>query len=112
MTGADVEEDRAASVPQGRPVRVYRLVVEYPPGALDGCWQPSSWDPYNDDRDSWTPAPDEGPVFRWPQNRLCLSPSTAARRANLFVKYGAKVTIEPSDAVTWPTPPADEGGGA
>lgn len=78
--------------------RVYRLVVEYPPGSLDRGWEPRGWEP--------EPGPyipeQEGPEFRWPANRLCLTPATARRRADLFRRYGATVTVEVSDPVTWP----------
>lgn len=81
--------------------RVYRLNVTYPPGSLEYGWEPpelSGWAPVL----SFTPEGEGDDVFRWPQNRACLTLGTAKRRAKLFRKYGAEVTIERSDPVTWP----------
>lgn len=80
---------------------VYRLQVTYPPGSLEYGWEPpepSGWAPER----SFTPEGEDDDVFRWPQNRLCLTLGTAKRRAKLFRTYGAEVTIERSDLVTWP----------
>jgi hypothetical protein len=85
--------------------RVYRLAVTYPPGSLEWGWEPPGWEP---DEYRITSGTDAGAwdseAFRWPANRLCLSMGTAKRRAAIFRKYGAEVTIEPSDPVTWPAP--------
>lgn len=76
--------------------RVYRLDVTYPPGSLVPGWEPAGWDPepapYDEDRER----------FRWPVNRLCLTPTTAKRRAALFRSYGAQVEIVPSKPIEWP----------
>jgi hypothetical protein len=80
---------------------VYRLDVTYPPNSLDLGWEPPGYDGWDDpggmngNRGEWIP-------FSWPQNRLCLSAPTAKRRADLFRKYGAKVTIVRSAPIEWP----------
>jgi hypothetical protein len=87
-----------------RKVYVYRLTVEYPPGSLRHGWEPDDWDPWPDGTAGGYDA-DGAPLgakFCWPVNRLCFTRSTAKRRAGLFEKYGAQVTIERSDPVTWP----------
>lgn len=71
--------------------------MTYPPRSLEPGWEP---DPLRYS----TRLDDDDDVFRWPRNRLCLTPGTAKRRADLFRKYGAEVTIEPSNPVTWPDP--------
>lgn len=83
-----------------RKVYVYRLVVEYPTGSLEPGWEPPGWEP--EPYVTYNPEGPDGDGFRWPANRLCFSASTAKRRAGLFRRYGAKVTIERSDPVTWP----------
>jgi hypothetical protein len=85
-------------VSRPRLIRVYRLEITYPPGALEPGWEPPGWDL---DIDGYG-GPDDDYSFHWPQNRLCLSPSTAQRRARLFRSFGAEVTIVPSGPVTWP----------
>jgi hypothetical protein len=74
-----------------RKVYLYRLRVTLPPEAAEPGWEPQAWldDDYRGD-------------FRWPETRLYLSGGWARRRANLFRKYGAQVTIERSAPVTWP----------
>jgi hypothetical protein len=79
---------------------VYRLVVTYPEGSLEWGWEPPGWERYPEDH-FYVPD-DEGVEFRWPANRLCLSPATAKRRADLFRKYGATVEIVRSLPVEWP----------
>ncbi len=77
---------------------VYRLIVTYPPNSRDGSWEPPGYDGYDQldefGTGEWRP-------FSWPANRLCLSATTAKRRADLFRKYGATVTVERSGPVTW-----------
>lgn len=91
--------EREAVPMAGRKVYVYRLVVEYPPGSLEWGWEPPGWDRR---RLLVGKVP-----FRWPVNRLCFTSATAKRRAGLFRKYGADVTIERSAPVTWPGATAD-----
>ena len=85
--------------------RVYRLDVTYPPGSLEWGWEPPGWEPENyrvtsgPDAGAW-----EAETFRWPQSRLCLTLATAKRRAAIFRKYGAAVTIRASEPVIWPAP--------
>jgi hypothetical protein len=84
--------------------RVYRLAVTLPEGSDAPGWEPPGWEP---DDYRITSGPDAGAwdshPFRWPANRLCLSPGTAKRRAAIFRKYGATVVIEASEPVTWPS---------
>jgi hypothetical protein len=86
-----------------RKVYLYRLNVTLPPEAADPEWEPQAW------LDQLPPYPAEGAPpealegrFQWPRNRLYLSLSAAKRRAALFEKYGATVTVERSPPVTWP----------
>jgi hypothetical protein len=87
--------------------RLYRLDVVYPPGSDEWRWAPPGWDDDPDNQEmepdtgAWGPAP-----FSWPAVRRYLSRSGAERRANLFRKYGAVVTVVASDPITWP-----DGGG-
>lgn len=80
---------------------VYSLHVTYPPRWLEPGWEPPGREPGytvgsgGDD--------DELYQFRWPQNRLCRTLGTAKRRADLFRKYGAHVTITRSLPVEWPS---------
>jgi hypothetical protein len=83
-----------------RVIRVYRLDVTYPPGSQEPGWEPDGWEPevvYSYE------GPDTLP-FKWPRNQLCLSKTTAERRAALFRSYGAEVVIRPSAPVEWPAP--------
>lgn len=75
---------------------VYRLDVTYPPGSLELGWAPPGWEP---EPGAYPPGED---YFRWPANRLCLTATTAKRRADLFRKYGATVEIVRSKPVEWP----------
>lgn len=86
-----------------RKVYLYRLDVTLPPGAADPGWEPQAW------LDELPPYPVEGAPpeflessFRWPANRPYLSRSAAKRRADLFRKYGATVSVVRSEPVTWP----------
>jgi hypothetical protein len=86
-----------------RKVHLYRLNVTLPPEAAEPGWEPPGW------LDELPPYPEGGMPpeamedgFRWPRNRPYLSLSNAKRRARLFEKYGAQVTIERSAPVTWP----------
>jgi hypothetical protein len=91
-----------------RPTYLYRLEIVYPEGSvfdperpedrrwLD--WEPENWQGWGGE---WDGNPDHDDSFRWPRTRLFLSQTAAKRRAELFEKYGAKVTIERSEAVTW-----------
>jgi hypothetical protein len=81
--------------------RVYRLVVEYPPRSREPGWEPPGWEPVRILGESESFG-EYGEEFRWPANRLCLSAATASRRAQIFRKYGAEVTVERSEPVTWP----------
>lgn len=88
---------------------VYRLDVTYPPRSQEPGWEPPGWEP------DYTVGPggsdDEFYQFRWPASRLCLSAATAKRRADLFRKYGAEVTVVRSLPVEWPAiQPADSPG--
>jgi hypothetical protein len=76
--------------------RVYRLNVTYPPGSLEPGWEPPGWTITGPN------GYEDRPDFRWPRERLYLSRSGAKTGADLFRKYGAEVTIERSDPVTWP----------
>ena len=87
----------------GRTIYLYRLVVTLPPEAAEPDWEPQAW------LDQLPPYPLEGAPpeamegrFEWPRNRLYQSASGAKRRADLYRKYGATVTIERSAPVTWP----------
>jgi hypothetical protein len=80
---------------------VYRLIVRYPPRSQEPGWEPPGWEP-DTLRYPGAPRDEDDGSFRWPQNRLCLTPGTAKRRADLFRKYGAEVTIERSEPVAWP----------
>ena len=80
-----------------RDIYVWRLTVVYPPNSRDEGWEPEGWLPADQPY-----IPEQGPEpFRWPAERLCLTPGTAKRRADLFRKYGAAVTIERSEPVLW-----------
>lgn len=83
----------------GRPSRLYRLIIEKPAGSDQPGWRPAGWDdngPFVD--------PDSG-VFRWPVARTFLTRAAAENKANKFRAYGAKVTIQESNPVTWPEGP-------
>jgi hypothetical protein len=83
---------------------VYRLAVQYPPGSLEPGWAPPGWSP--EEHRITSDGPDGGwdsGEFRWPRERQYLSRSGANTGAGLFREYGAEVTIERSDPVTWPS---------
>jgi hypothetical protein len=84
-------------------VYVYRLDITYPPGSEEPGWQPEGWEPQEY---QITSGPDAGAwdseSFRWPRERMYFSKSGAEGRADLFRKYGAKVTVRRSHSVTWP----------
>ena len=98
---------------KGRRTYVYRLLVAHPPEAfkggvpafysdgspmLDWNWEPPGWD--EDAANELGPDYDR---LRWPvSRRRFLSHTSAKQRAALLEKYGAKVTIERSEPVTWP----------
>jgi hypothetical protein len=84
-----------------RPVRVYRLSVLYPAGSETPGWEPEGWEP-DFRQESETGARVEVP-FSWPVTRLYLSRNAAVERVALLVRYGAKVSLERSDPVQWPT---------
>lgn len=90
-----------------RPVHIYRLDVLYPEGSRFDPEHPEDrrWDHWEPPGGTWDPGysadPEYDDRFRWPAERLYLSSSAAKRRAALFEKYGAKVTIERSEPVTW-----------
>jgi hypothetical protein len=112
-----IETTPAADTPRraaSHPTHVCKLVIEYPPRSLEPGWEPPGWEP-----DTWDDGPPDsdaymfcGPYdeyqerypFRWPQNRLYLSRSGAARRARALRKYGATVEVVQSLPVEWPTP--------
>jgi hypothetical protein len=71
---------------------LYRIDVTYPQGSRTYGWEPPGWDGDNADPEG---------AFRWPVNRLYLSPANAEHRAALFRRYGAQATIHRSDKVTW-----------
>lgn len=88
-----------------RPVRVYRLMVIYPEGSHEKGWRPACW---SDPRFLATlPRAERRALarreFRWPRERRFMSSSSAYGRANLLTWYGAEVTVEASDPVTWPS---------
>lgn len=80
-----------------RTVRVYRLNVEYPPGAFADDFEPEGWiaPPRSADPDA------EEPTFRWPAVRLYFSKKGAQARARLLRQFGAVVKIEISHPVRW-----------
>jgi hypothetical protein len=80
---------------------VYRLIVTYPEGSKDPGWEPPGWtitgpNGYKDSGE-----------FRWPRQRCYLSLSGARNARSIFEAYGARVTIERSEPVTWPASRAD-----
>ena len=83
-----------------RATYLYRLIVTLPPEAADPEWEPQAW------LDEPVPpvqyAEGDDARFSWPSNQHYLSATNAKRRADLFRKYGAEVTIERSAPVTWP----------
>lgn len=86
--------------------RIYRLAVTYPEGSREPGWQPPGWESY----DPSSPLHDtEWQDFRWPRERKYLSKPGAEHGASVFRRYGATVTIERSDPVTWPAAGADRG---
>lgn len=82
---------------------LYRLVVALPEGSEEAGWEPETWEEVCEDRGWIDPDHHSGalPPFAWPRRRLYLSPSAAEARAKLLRTYGAVVTIERSNAVTW-----------
>jgi hypothetical protein len=87
-----------------RNVFVYRLTVELPEEASDPSWRPpdGTWD---DDQEKHPREDEEGyPIpWRWPSRRLFTSKDTADRTAAKLRSWGATVTVERSNPVTWPT---------
>ena len=86
-----------------RIVRVYRIVVEYPPGSDASGWAPACWDEFLagiKDRAKRREMRRRG--FRWPREHLYLSASGAWSRAGLLHWFGATVDVEASDPVSWP----------
>ncbi len=76
---------------------VYRLHITYPEGSRREGWHPQGWEPdvYLHE-EGWRP-------FSWPQEREFLSRSGADHRAGVLRGYGARVTIEQSKPVQWPS---------
>ena len=76
---------------------IYRLRVSYPPNALEPGWEPPGWtitgpNGYEDYRE-----------FNWPQRRNDLTRNGAVVAKRVLEGYGATVTIERSEPVTWPS---------
>lgn len=67
----------------------YRLNVVLPDG-------PTVTDDAVMDDDGW---------FHWPARRVYFDQRNANRRADLFRKYGATVTVERSDPIVWTETP-------
>jgi len=107
-----------------RTVRVYRIAVTYPPGALEYGWEPPEWreginrieaaqQAWIDERTDRDPLggpfyprdynPETGDWIGWPVNRMYFSRANAERRADLFRRYGATAAVDASDPVTWPS---------
>jgi hypothetical protein len=93
-----------------RTLRIYRLDVGSPVGALDDRgwfnrdFKPLGWEPESChsvlpdcDCDACTDS------FTWPKVRNFLSRSSAERRAALLRSYGAQATVVPSQPVQWST---------
>lgn len=85
-----------------RSVYVYRLTVELPEGSDDPTWRPPAGT-WNDDPESQPREDEEGdPIpWRWPHRRLFTSKNTAERQAKKLRSWGATVTVEQSNPVTW-----------
>jgi hypothetical protein len=85
-----------------RTVRVYRLLIAYPAGSDDPDWTPACWGEMLaavKDRTERRSLRRRG--FRWPRERMFLSASGAWSRAALLTMFGAQVTVQPSEPVTW-----------
>lgn len=83
--------------------RVYRLAVTYPGGSLEPGWEPLGWRAAPDETFGY----DER-EFCWPARRNYLTKGGADTAARVLRGYGAEVTIERSDPVTWPAAQAGE----
>jgi len=83
-------------------VRVYRLVIAYPAGSDDPDWKPACWGALlRDIKDRGRRREVRARGFRWPRERMFLSPSAAYHRASLLTWFGAVVEVQASEPVTW-----------
>lgn len=92
-----------------RAAHVYRLVVVLPEGSDVAGWEPENWEDWCEKHDHWINEYETGasvtPPFRWQTRRNFLSKAAADRRAEWLREFGATVTVEKSNPVTWPNPP-------
>lgn len=90
-------------------VHVYRLAVTLPEGSTVPGWEPENWEEWCEAHDLWINEYDTGasvtPPFKWRMRRNFLSKSAADRHAEWLREFGATVTVEKSNPVTWPSPP-------
>lgn len=77
---------------------VYRLTFTPPPEPPEDWFQIIYGYEYNPSADP----DDRDPEFSWPERRLYLSASGAAKRKKLLERLGATVAIERSNVVTFP----------
>lgn len=79
--------------------RLYRVEVEYPPGAFDedgNDVEPDGWEPDEYHYERW------GDRFFWPSDdKIYHSRSTAAKRRNLFRRLGCRAEIQRSAPIVW-----------
>lgn len=85
-----------------RQLYAYRLVVTYPEDSNEVDWVPEGWEAICEKK-GWSDHnhPMDIP-FAWPRRRIYFSSSAANERAELLRLYGATVTVERSNAITWP----------
>jgi hypothetical protein len=84
-------------------VRVWRLVVELPEG-VGWANPPQAWLDWRAEvEQDWGSVDPNAPEinFSWPQRRNFLSRGAALRMAERLRSYGATVTVERSDPVTF-----------
>lgn len=80
-----------------RPVYVYKLAIEYPPGSTEPGWEPPGYQ----SETVMTPDGFEDREFSWPHERAYLSREGAIQRAGILRGWGANVGILRSERVTW-----------
>ena len=94
-----------------RPTYVYRLKITYPPNSDSPNWRPVL-DPELmaslSLRRRWRVRRESRRPFRWPRERQYLSAAAAHRQAWYLAACGAKVEVQRSARVEWPSAPAQQ----